>query len=76
LTPYLSIYRPSGTLLALNNNNADSLNAQLMVCLPSAGRYWIEAKVINNQTGAYTLRVIARAGSRDPDDNRWSAHDR
>ena len=76
LDPYLSIYRPNGALLALDNNSAGSLNARLVVRLPDAGRYRIEAKAINNQTGAYTLRVIAGAGSRDPDDNRWLEHDR
>ncbi len=75
LDPYLSIYRPNGALLAHDNNGAGFPHARLMMRLPDTGRYRIEAKAINNQTGAYTLRVIAGVGSGDPDDNRWLEHD-
>jgi hypothetical protein len=71
LDPYLLLYKPDGSLLAIDDDSGSGRNAKLTRVLPDNGRYRITARSWKNCcTGSYNLQLrLLTAG--DIDDNRW-----
>lgn len=67
MDPYVELFDPDGTRVAVNNNGGDGLNAFINgYTLQQTGRYLIRVRSANNLAGSYQIRLSQEVVTLNP----------